>query len=134
MHTSTAEAAVERVQSDMAKRLTKVKDPYLRERYADLQDLGHRLLQHLLGGGALGENLPEDTVLIASTMGPAELLDYDLDRVKAVVLEDGSPNAHVAIIARALGVPMVGRCSDLSSRVRPGDFVIVSRKPATTRR
>ncbi|SMF33716.1 phosphotransferase system, enzyme I, PtsP [Tistlia consotensis] len=122
----TAEAAVQRVQRDTRQRMAKVRDPYIRERYADLDDLGNRLLQHLLRaeGGAEGPVLPENSILVARALGPAELLDYDAKRLKGVILEEGSPTAHVAIVARALGIPMVGRCSDLLTRVKPGDFVV----------
>ena len=122
----TAEAAVQKIQTETRNRMAKVKDPYIRERYADLEDLGNRLLQHLLGakGTAQDEDLPDDVVLVARTLGPADLLDYDRSRLRAVVLEEGAPTAHVAIVARALGVPTVGRCADLLSEVRPGDFVI----------
>ena len=122
----TAEAAVQRVQTDMRQRMARVRDPYIRERYADLEDLGNRLLQHLSGNDPVSaEDLPQDVVLVARTLGPAELLDYDPRRLRAVALEEGSPTSHVAIIARALGIPMVGRCGELLSRVRTGDFVIV---------
>ena len=123
----TAEAAVQKVQIDTRQRMSKVKDPYIRERYADLEDLGNRLLHHLLGaeGSAEAADLPDDVVLVARNLGPAELLDYDLSRLRAVVLGEGSPTSHVAIVARALGVPVVGRCPDLLTRVRPGDFTVV---------
>ncbi len=122
----TAEAAVQRVQRDTRQRMAKVRDPYIRERYADLEDLGNRLLQHLLraDGAAEAPSLPEDAILVARALGPAELLDYDAKRLRGVILEEGSPTAHVAIVARALGIPMVGRCSDLLTRVKPGDFAI----------
>ncbi|MEX1306274.1 MAG: phosphoenolpyruvate--protein phosphotransferase [Rhodovibrionaceae bacterium] len=122
----TAEAAVQKIQTDTRSRMAKVKDPYIRERYADLEDLGNRLLQQLLGakGTAQEDDLPDDMVLVARSLGPADLLDYDRSRLRAVVLEEGAPTAHVAIVARALGVPMVGRCKDLLSEVRPGDFMI----------
>lgn len=123
----TAEAAVQRVQKDMRTRMSKVRDPYIRERYADMEDLGNRLLHHLLGaeGSAEAGDLPEEMILVARTLGPAELLDYDPQRLKGVVLEDGGPTAHVAIVARAMGIPMVGRCPDLLKLVRAGDFMIV---------
>ena len=122
----TAEAAVQKIQTETRSRMAKVKDPYIRERYADLEDLGNRLLQHLLGakGTAQAEDLPDDMVLVARNLGPADLLDYDRSRLRAVVLEEGAPTAHVAIVARALGVPTIGRCADLLSEVRPGDFMI----------
>ena len=123
----TAEAAVERVQIDTRRRMSAATDPYLRERQHDLDDLGHRLQRHLSGKPrtAAAENLPEDAVLFARTMGPAELLDYDRRKLKAVVLEEGSANAHVAIVARALDIPVIGRLQGVLDRVEPGDPVVV---------
>ncbi len=123
----SAEAAVQRVQNDLRTRMNRAKDPYLRERYSDFEDLGNRLLHHLLGSAGTAEDgdLPEDTVLLARSLGPADLLDYDTAKLKAVVLEEGSPTAHVAIVARALGIPMVGRCRDILARARQGDTVVV---------
>ena len=123
----TAEAAVQRVQDDTRARMQQVSDPYLRERLADLEDLGNRLLRHLTGDrtAARAETLPDAVVLVARSMGPAELLDYDRGRLRAVVMEEGSPTAHVAIVARALGIPMVGRVKDVLSRAAPDERIIV---------
>ncbi len=123
----TAEAATQRVNTDTQARFRRVKDPYIRERYADLKDLGDRLLQFLIKPDSQPKRrkLPRDAVIIAKTMGPAELLDYDTDSLRAVLLEEGSPTSHVAIVARALGVPAMGRCEGLLSQVRAGDFIVV---------
>ncbi|MDH3594303.1 MAG: phosphoenolpyruvate--protein phosphotransferase [Rhodospirillales bacterium] len=123
----TAEAAVQKVQSDTRARMEQIVDPYLRERLVDLEDLGYGLLRHLLGddGHAAAARLPPEAVLIARNLGPAELLDYDPTRLKAVVLAEGSPNAHVAIVARALELPTVGRCPEAFTRIWPGDFLVV---------
>jgi len=123
----TAEAAVQRVQDDTRARMHQITDPYLRERLADLEDLGNRLLRHLTGDrtAAQGGSLPDDAVLVARSMGPAELLDYDRSRLRAIALEEGSPTAHVAIVARALGLPMVGRVKDLLTLAAPDERIIV---------
>lgn len=123
----TAEAAVQRVQIDMRHRMESVADPYLRDRLADLEDLANRLMRHLAGGDAVHGNasLPEDAVVFAEHLGPAELLDFDRANLKAVVLEHGSAMSHVAIVARALGVPVIGGCRSATGRVEPGDPVIV---------
>ena len=122
----TAEAAVEKIQVDTRARMAKVKDPYLKERLSDLEDLGNRLLHHLLElDGSDAQDLPEDMVLIARNLGPAELLDYDAERLRAVVLEEGSPTAHVVIMARALNIPVIGRCRDIVTSVRSGDRIVV---------
>ncbi len=121
----TAEAATQRVQNDVRQRMAQVTDAYLRERLHDLDDLANRLLQHLVGGEAPADQLPEEAILIARNLGPSDLLDYDRCRLKGVVLGEGGPTAHVAIVARALGIPMVGRCPAALSEIRPGDPVIV---------
>lgn len=122
----TAEAAVQRVQDDTRVRMGQISDPYLRERLSDLEDLANRLLRHLTGARtAARADLPDDTILVARTMGPAELLDYDRAKVKAVLLEEGSPTAHVAIVARALNLPMVGRVKNALTRIEALDPVIV---------
>ncbi len=121
----TAEAATQRVQNDVRQRMAEVSDTYLRERLHDLDDLANRLLQHLVGGEAPADQLPEEAILIARNLGPSDLLDYDRCRLKGVVLGEGGPTTHVAIVARALGIPMVGRCPAALSEIQPGDPVIV---------
>jgi len=122
----TAEAAVERVQNDARAKLQRQTDPYLRERLHDLDDLANRLLRQLTGqGGAHGGALPPNAILVARNMGPAALLEYDRANLRALVLEDGSPTSHVAIIARALGVPAVGEAPNITDLVETGDAIIV---------
>jgi len=122
----TAEAAVERVQSETRARLTRQTDPYLRERLHDLDDLANRLLSHLAGVPltAAGDDLPADAIVVARTMGPAELLDYDSSKLRALVLEEASPTAHVSIVARALGIPMIGRVKGIADLLVAGDPII----------
>lgn len=122
----SAEAAVERVHYDMRAQLLSIGDAFWRERAHDFDDLSNRLLRHLVGRGvtAAGEELPKDTILCARTMGPAELLDYDRPNIRGLVLEEGGPTSHVAIVARAVGVPLIGRASGLLVEVNPGDEII----------
>jgi phosphotransferase system, enzyme I, PtsP len=121
----TAEAAVQKVQDETHARMSQVSDPYLRERLADLEDLANRLQQHLAGGPAVAAELPEECIFIARSMGPAELLDYDRRRLKGLVLEEGSPSAHVTVVARALDIPVVGRVKEVLAKVEAGDLVVV---------
>jgi phosphotransferase system enzyme I (PtsP) len=123
----TAEAAVERVQSDNRARMLRQTDPYLRERLHDLDDLANRLLHRLVGRDLVAEReqLPENAILVARSMGPAALLDYDRSRLRGVVLEEGGPTSHIAIVARALGIPAVGEISNATSLTEPGDAIIV---------
>ena len=121
----TAEAAVERVRSEHRARMGQVRDPYLRERLHDLEDLNDRLLRHLSGAGGVARDLPENAVLIARNLGPADLLEYDRTRLKGILLEEGSTASHAAIVARALDIPCVGRLNGLRDQVSEGDPVIV---------
>jgi len=117
------------VQNDNRAKMAKVQDAYLRERLLDMEDIAYRLLQHLSddNGAADGkhDDFPKDVILIARNMGPAELLDYDRERLRGVVLEEGSTTAHVAIVARALDIPVIGRVSRILSRVELYDRIVV---------
>ena len=122
----TAEAGVQRAFDDVRTRLGQSTDPYIRERLSDLQDLCNRLLLRLTGRVAADpSSLPDDMIVVARDMGPAELLDYDRTRLRGVVLEEGSALSHVAIVARALDIPVVGRAADVLSRVEAGDSIVV---------
>jgi phosphotransferase system enzyme I (PtsP) len=123
----TAEAGVERVQSDTRARMLRASDPYLRDRLHDLDDLANRLMRVLMGQdhAPTREQLPENAILVARSMGPAALLDYDRKRLRGLVLEEGGPTSHVSIVARALGIPTVGEIANAPGLVEPGDAVIV---------
>jgi phosphotransferase system enzyme I (PtsP) len=121
----TAEAAVERVRSEHRAGIGQARDPYLRERLHDLEDLNDRLLRHLTGDGEKTRALPENAILIARNLGPADLLEYDRRRLKGLLLEEGSSASHAAIVARAMDIPCVGRLAGLRDRVNEGDPVIV---------
>ncbi len=123
----TAEAAVERVQNDTRARMLRQRDPYIRERLHDLDDLANRLLRHLAGRPktAAGDDLPNEAVVVARAMGPADLFDYDRAKVRGLILEEGSPNAHVAIVARALDIPLVSQCPDIVDVCETGDAIVV---------
>ena len=123
----TAEAGVERVQSDTRARMLRASDPYLRDRLHDLDDLANRLMRVLMGQDhAPGkEQLPENAIVVARSMGPAALLDYDRKKLRGLVLEEGGPTSHVSIVARALGIPTVGEIANATGLVEPGDAIIV---------
>jgi phosphotransferase system enzyme I (PtsP) len=93
----------------------------------DLEDLSNRLLRIVSGrmGTAAQTGLARDTVLIARNLGPAELLEYDRRRLKAVLLEEGSLTSHMTIVARAMGVPVIGRLNDIRHSVNEGETILV---------
>jgi len=123
----TAEAAVQRVRNDTRARMLRMPDQRFRDRLHDIDDLSNRLLRLLSGGtqtAAMG-SLPEDAIVVARTMGPGELLDYDRQRLRGLVLEEGGANSHVAIVARALGIAAITQCKGVLEAVEPGDAAIL---------
>jgi phosphotransferase system, enzyme I, PtsP len=123
----TAEAAIERVQQRTRMRMREIQDPLLQDRMHDLEDLANRLLRIVSGqlGTAASAGLRGDSILIAKNLGPAELLEYDKRRLKGVVLEEGSHTAHVVIVARAMGVPVLGRVRNARGLIREGDLLLL---------
>lgn len=123
----TAEAAIERVQMKTRTRMRATKDPFFQERLHDLDDLSNRLLRIVSGqmDTAAKRGLQQDMILIARNLGPAELLEYDKRFLRGVVLEEGSLTAHVTIIARAMGIPVLGRVKDLRTTVFEGDPLLL---------
>ncbi len=123
----TAEAAVERVQNDARAKLQRRTEPSMRERLHDLDDLANRLLHQLTGQSfvAAHDELPENAIIVARTMGPAALLEYDRSKLRGLVLEDAGGGSHVAIVARALGIPAAGDVANILDFVEPGDAIIV---------
>jgi phosphotransferase system enzyme I (PtsP) len=123
----TAEAAIERVQQRMRARMLEIDDPLLQERMHDLEDLSGRLLRIVSGrmGTAAQTGLTHDAVLIARNLGPADILEYDRRRLKAVLLEEGSLTSHMTIVARAIGVPVIGRLHDIRHSVEEGETILV---------
>jgi len=123
----TAEAAVEKVQSDMRARMMHMTDPFMRERMSDFDDLANRLLRQLMGHGpeVLAATLPKDAIIVARSMGAAELLDYPREKLRGLVLEDGAVTSHVVIVARAMGIPVAGQMKGAVSMAENGDAIIV---------
>ncbi|RDJ09427.1 phosphoenolpyruvate--protein phosphotransferase [Rhizobium grahamii] len=123
----TAEAAVEKVQSDTKARMIRMTDPYLRERMHDFEDLANRLLRQLTGytGRTAGDGFPSDAIILARAMGAAELLDYPRANVRGLVLEEGAVTSHVVIVARAMGIPVIGQAAGVVALAENGDAVII---------
>lgn len=122
----TAEAAVEKVQSDTKARMMRLTDPYLRERMHDFDDLANRLLRQLVGyGGRSDSDFPVDAIVLARAMGAAELLDYPSEKLRGLVLEDGAITSHVVIVARAMGIPVIGQASGIVSLAENNDAIII---------
>jgi len=120
----TAEAAVERARNEQRARLTQSRDAFFSERLHDLEDIANRLLRYL-SGEDLRSDMPEDAILIARHIGPGDLLEFGPGGLKGVALEEGSASGHAAIVARALGIPLVGRLDEALDRAEDGDVAVL---------
>ncbi len=124
----TAEAAVERVLNQTRARMPRQTDPFWRERMREIDDLSDRLLRVLTArknGGVLKKEIPDDAIIVARSMGTADLLDYERSRLRGLVIEDGSGQSHVAIVARALGIAAIGQARGVMEQVERGNAIIV---------
>ena len=122
----TAEAAVERSYEDMWNRLSATKDPYLKERLHDLRDVADRLQSYLSGDfGESGKRDSDNIIIIAQSMGPAELMDYDYTKIRGLIIEDGTPTMHVAIVAKALNIPVIAKIKGLFEEVKSGELIAI---------
>ena len=121
----SAEAAVEKEQSTVMARMSRVADAYLRDRLHDLDDLSNRLLRILTGqGNSDHTDFPESPILVARNIGPGELLEYGRN-LKGIVLEEGSVGGHATIIARAMAIPLIINASAITTEALNGDHVLV---------
>lgn len=122
----SAEAAVDRARREHRAKLENARDPYLRARLNDLEDLDNRLLR-VLGGGDSAGHIIDATggVLVARRLGPAELLEYASAGLAALVLEEPAATSHAAIVSRALGIPTLGGVANITTLLEVGDEVIV---------
>jgi len=121
----SAEAAVDRVRREHRARLESARDSLLRERLHDLEDLENRLLRLLAGDHGSGRKAPPGSILVASRIGPAELLEYREAELAAIALEEAGAGSHAAIVARAMGIPAVGGLEGLVTRAEDGDLMII---------
>ncbi len=121
----SAEAAVEKEQSLARSRLTRSGDAYMRERLSDLDDLSNRLLRILTGQGTdTGAEMPDNAILVARNIGPAELLEYG-KTLRGIVLEEGSVGSHATIVARAWAIPLVINAKGVTTAALNGDKMLV---------
>jgi phosphotransferase system enzyme I (PtsP) len=128
----TAEAAVDRVRNEHRARFAQARDPYIKERLHDFEDLANRLLRVLAGDRPGERDIPPDAILVARNLGPADLLEYPRHKLRGLLLEEGSAASHAAIVARALQIPCVGRIMGLRDRLSEGDLVIVDGETGET--
>ena len=121
-----AEAALQRGIDDYCEMLSNLEDEYLRERAADLRDIGKRWLYNTVGMEILDlSSLPPNTVVAAKDLTPSDTAQIDLNNVVAFITEIGGKTAHSSIMARSLELPAVVGTGNICSVVKNGETVIV---------
>jgi len=120
------EAALSQVIERFSRSFDEVPDPYLRERAADIRDVGRRVLAALIEErGDDGVDVPEGSIVVADELMPSVTARLELGRVRAFVTERGGKFSHTSILARSLGTPAVAGVPGASREIRTGDRVIV---------
>ncbi len=105
-----------------------MEDAFLRERATDIRDITRRLLGNLTGGRSshnLGDHLKEKVVIVANDLTPSETAELPRDKVLAIVNDLGGKTSHAVIMARSLEVPAVVGLHEATSRIAPGDTILV---------
>ncbi len=121
----SSEAAIQRVQNETRLKMLKITDPYIRERLTDFEDVSNRLLTYLTKDDNKKSDSNDDVILIARSLGPAALLDYDLKSIKGIILEGGNQSNHVSIVAKSFDIPVLGQCENIRNHVSNNDKVIL---------
>jgi len=102
-----------------------MEDPYLRERSADMEDIGRRIIDAIEGNGNAVPELEEKRILVAEDIFPSTLAMLDHDKILGIITEKGNVYSHAAIMARSLGIPSVLGISGLMDAVDLKDDIIV---------
>lgn len=108
-----AQGALRAVIDEHMQSFAAMDDPYLRERMADVRDLGRRILAHLQRQTSSNRDYPENSILIGEEISTATLVETPLESIAAIVTTTGAANSHMAIVARALGIPTVVGVAEL---------------------
>lgn len=121
----TAEYAVRVVFERYLDSIAKIDDSYLRERVTDVKDAAQRLLENLSGISGRQYHIPDDAVLVAEDLSPADLSMLEGDRFKGIVLATGGVTSHASILAKSFEIPSVVAVEGLMEHVHNGDMLIV---------
>ncbi len=120
-----AEFALKETVLEYTKVFSRIEDPYLRERGHDIEIVGKRILDNLLGLGEEIRTFQKKTILIAANISPAELIRFRQENLKGIILTKGGETSHVTILARSFEIPMVIGLPGLQNEVREDGFLIV---------
>ncbi|MFS4413587.1 phosphoenolpyruvate-protein phosphotransferase PtsI [Providencia sp. T47] len=122
----TADAAAYSVIEDQAQALESLDDEYLKERAADVRDIGKRLLKNILNIPIVDLSaISEEVILVAADLTPSETAQLNLDKVLGFITDLGGRTSHTSIMARSLELPAIVGTSDATSKIKNGDFIVL---------
>ncbi|MGX8940267.1 phosphoenolpyruvate-protein phosphotransferase PtsI [Symbiopectobacterium sp. Eva_TO] len=122
----SADAAAYSVIENQAKALEELDDEYLKERAADMRDIGKRLLRNILGMPIIDlGDIQEESILIATDLTPSETAQLNLDKVLGFITDLGGRTSHTSIMARSLELPAIVGTTDATQQVKNGDYLIL---------
>ncbi len=122
----SADAAAHSVIEGQAKALEELDDEYLKERAADVRDIGKRLLQNILGLHIVDLSAIQDEVLlVAKDLTPSETAQLNLKKVLGFITDLGGRTSHTSIMARSLELPAIVGTGDVTTRVKNDDYLIL---------
>jgi phosphotransferase system enzyme I (PtsI) len=123
---ASADAAAYTVIEGQAKALEELDDEYLKERAADVRDIGKRLLQNILGMPIVDlGSIRDEVILVATDLTPSETAQLNLDKVLGFITDLGGRTSHTSIMARSLELPAIVGTSDVTKQVKNDDYLIL---------
>jgi phosphotransferase system enzyme I (PtsP) len=123
--TGSALEALTNVLAEYRKTFERISDPYFRERVIDVEDVGQRVMERLLGVRHHAIPLSEGAIVVTDNIMPGLFARLDVGRIAAIVSEHGGSTSHGAIFARTLEIPAVTGIPDIRALVRPGEMAVV---------
>lgn len=122
----SADAAVQAVIEDQAGALEELDDEYLKERAADVRDIGKRLLQNILGLTIVDLSaISDESILVAKDLTPSETAQLNLKKVLGFITDLGGRTSHTSIMARSLELPAIVGTGSITREVKNGDYLIL---------
>ncbi|MBF1995549.1 phosphoenolpyruvate-protein phosphotransferase PtsI [Serratia symbiotica] len=122
----TADAAVYTVIESQAHALEELDDEYLKERAADVRDIGKRLLRNMLSMPIVDlSTIQDEVILVATDLTPSETAQLNLKKVLGFITDLGGRTSHTSIMARSLELPAIVGTSDVTKQVKTGDYLIL---------
>ncbi|BCQ90478.1 phosphoenolpyruvate-protein phosphotransferase PtsI [Salmonella enterica subsp. enterica serovar Ohio] len=122
----TADAAAHEVIEGQATALEELDDEYLKERAADVRDIGKRLLRNILGLAIIDLSaIQEEVILVAADLTPSETAQLNLQKVLGFITDAGGRTSHTSIMARSLELPAIVGTGSVTSQVKNGDYLIL---------